>query len=239
MSDMPPPLPTSAPTPVPQDTAAPPSLWRELSSGSAGWGVRLLVNLMLAIALTGIVPILAYFIAAVDRGWSRFNGGVYPTDDLIGFLAVLAGGALLAATGWIWTRTQGRRRAVVMPIFLTVGIVTGTIVLGIVAEGNLRGEAEFVIFGMVFLAAASIILIWLEAYRRRGPKWRALHNQQDGLPDVRCPACDYRMVGLTESRCPECGASYTLDELIARQGFGPRTATREPSPVAAPALRSA
>ena len=237
MSTVPPPLPT---VPTPHNAPPPPSLWRDLSSGSAGWGVRLLANLVVAIALTGIVPILAYFMAAVDRGWSRFSGGVYPSDELVGFLAVLAGGALLAATGWIWTRTQGRRRAFVVPIFLTVGIVTGTIMLGIVAEENIRGASEFVIFGLVFLAAASILLIWLEAYRRRGPTWRALNNQQDGLPDVRCPACDYRMVGLTESRCPECGTNYTLDELIAKQGFGPRNSTPEPKgPVTARALRSA
>jgi rRNA maturation protein Nop10 len=49
------------------------------------------------------------------------------------------------------------------------------------------------------------------------------------------------MVGLTESRCPECGTVYTLDELIARQGFAavppaPPVAPKEP---AGPTLRSA
>ena len=50
----------------------------------------------------------------------------------------------------------------------------------------------------------------------------------DDEPLVRCPACDYRMVGLTESRCPECGAQYTLSELLAevldRAGYTVRTA---------------
>jgi hypothetical protein len=32
---------------------------------------------------------------------------------------------------------------------------------------------------------------------------------------VVCPACGYDLTGLSESRCPECGARYTLDELLA------------------------
>jgi hypothetical protein len=47
------------------------------------------------------------------------------------------------------------------------------------------------------------------------------------------------MVGLTESRCPECGAAYTLDELIAKQGFGPVNRSAQSSRRDAPALKSA
>jgi hypothetical protein len=105
-------------------------------------------------------------------------------------------------------------------------------------EENLPGDSELVVMGLVLLAGAGILLIWVQAFRRRGPRWRALHNPQDGLPDVRCPSCGYRMVGLTESRCPECGTTYTLDELLARQEFGPAQAPAPTQP-AQPALRSA
>lgn len=29
-----------------------------------------------------------------------------------------------------------------------------------------------------------------------------------------CPKCGYNLTGLREARCPECGATYTLDELV-------------------------
>ena len=215
---------------------APPPLWRELADGTAGWGVRLLVNLALAAAMGGLVPILAYFLAALNRDWNRYSpGGVFPRDELIGFLAAVAGGGFLAASAWLWSRT-GRRRAVLKPVVLTIGVSAATIAGGILAEDNLRGDQELVVLGLVALGGAALILIWVEAFRRRGPRWRALHNRQDGLPDVRCPTCGYRMVGLTESRCPECGTGYTLDELLAKQGFAPVAQAPRQDP---PALRSA
>lgn len=206
----------------PNKPAAPPSLWRDLASGSAGWGVRLLANLAVAAALGGLVPILAYFLAALNRDWNRYasTSAVSPHDEVVAFLLVVAAAAFLAATAWLWSRS-GRRRALLTPVVLSIGVIAATISLGVMAEANLRGDSEMVVGGIIALGGAGLIVIWLDAHRRRGPKWRALHNQQDGLPDVRCPACDYRMVGLTESRCPECGTEYTLDELIAKQGFAP------------------
>jgi len=34
---------------------------------------------------------------------------------------------------------------------------------------------------------------------------------------VVCPACGYNMTGLNLATCPECGAKYSLDELMAGQ----------------------
>ena len=213
-----------------------PSLWRDLADGSAGWVVRLLVTVALAAALCGIVPILAYFLAVLNPFWNRTpNYGARPSDELVVFLFVLAGAAFLAAASWLWSRS-GRRRAVLAPAVLTIGVVAATIVLGVLAEENLPGDRELVIVGLVALAGAAVILIWVQAYRRRGPQWRLLQNPQDGLPDVRCPACDYRMVGLTESRCPECGTAYTLDELLARQHFGPTTPAGASAPAPPPPM---
>ena len=228
---MPPSPPTNA-----GDTA-PPSLWSELVDGSAGWGVRLLVNLALAAAMGGLVPILAYFLAAVNRDWSYSYSArsVYPRDELIGFLAAVAAGGLLAASAWLWSRS-GRRRAVFLPVVLTIAVALVTVVLCVIADDNLRGSSELVVGGLIALAGASLILIWLQAFRRRGPRGRPLRDRHDGLADVRCPSCNYRMVGLTESRCPECGTAYTLDELITRQGFAP---TPQSPKQDAPALRSA
>lgn len=217
----PPPLPTGPPTISPPPPPPPPSLWRDLASGSAGWGVRLLANLALAVALGGLVPILAYFLAATNRGWNRYAyaAAVSPRDELLGFLFAAAGAAFLAGTAWLWSRS-GRRRALLRPVTVSIAIVGATAGLSVLAAARLRGDSELVVVGLLALGGAALIVVWLDAHRRR-PRWRALHDQHDGLPDVRCPACDYRMVGLTESRCPECGTGYTLDELIAKQGFAP------------------
>src|SRR5688500_8422681 len=226
--------PPPAPTPTP-------SLWQELADGSAGWGIRLLVTLALAAALCGLVPMAAYFLASMVRDWNRHSGlAVYPEDWLVFFLGVLASGAFVWATMWLWSRGHGRY-VMIGPAVQTFAVIALTIAVGIFAEDGLPGESELVIFGVVFVGAAAIILIWVQAYRRRGPRWRALHNRQDGMTDVRCPTCGYRMVGLTETRCPECGTAYTLDELIARQGFGPAGApalSQSQQPVVAPTLQS-
>jgi hypothetical protein len=222
----------------PPPPSAPPAspLWRDLADGSAGWLVRLVATVALAAVLTGLVPILAYFLAAWNRAWNQGTGpGIYPEDGLVAFLTAMAAGGFLAASWWLWTR-GGRRQSYVSPVVITLGIVAGTIALSVLAEDTLPGDRELVVLGLVFLGGAGIMLVWLSALRHRLPRRRALRHRQDGLPDVRCPTCDYRMVGLTESRCPECGTTYTLDELISRQGFVHQNDSPQPP---APSLRSA
>jgi hypothetical protein len=237
-------LPVTPPPPLTAEDSAgampTASLWRELADGSARWGVRLVVTVAIGVALAGLVPILAYFLAATNPAWNRGSGGVSPEDGLIAFLVAMAAGGYLAACAWLWTRT-GRRRAVVGPVVLTIAIAAATFTLGVLVDDNLGGDQEMVVLGLGLLAFAGVLLVWLNAFRRRGPRWRALRDRQDGLPDVRCPTCNYRMVGLTESRCPECGTGYTLDELIARQGFGPAAPgpASQHVPPPPPALRSA
>ena len=48
----------------------------------------------------------------------------------------------------------------------------------------------------------------------------------DGLVNVHCPECGYSMVGLNECRCPECGEHYTVDQLIRRQNYEDRSASK-------------
>jgi hypothetical protein len=57
------------------------------------------------------------------------------------------------------------------------------------------------------------VLLWRETPEERAARLQAL----GGGGGIVCPACGYNLTGLTEPRCPECGARYTLDELLAAQ----------------------
>jgi len=77
---------------------------------------------------------------------------------------------------------------------------------------------------IVFVAAVGLlILLWLPALRL-APRTRDLLDP-DGQVAVRCPKCDYRLIGLKQLRCPECGMEFTIDELIRAQKFARTTST--------------
>jgi DNA-directed RNA polymerase subunit RPC12/RpoP len=217
-----------------------PSLFRDLAEGRAGLGVRILVAIALAIFLAGAALVLSYWMASVVPYWNRgyyYSAGnptraVYPRDELILMVMLLAGVAWLIAVLWLFFK-HSKRRALVRPIAYTLTIVAATIFLCVLAADSLRGDSEYVIAGLCLIAGAIIVLIWVQAIRRM-TAGRPLRHHQDQHADVRCPECGYRMVGLYESRCPECGKGYTLDELIARQNFVKqemRTTVAPPPPV--------
>src|SRR5688572_11628705 len=99
------------------------SFFSELRDGSAGAAVRLIINIAIAIALTGLCTLMAYLLALMfpvlgrGVGW----GGVYPSEELLGILALLCAGAFLVATVWLWL-PKGRWRGVIRPTIYTVTI---------------------------------------------------------------------------------------------------------------------
>jgi hypothetical protein len=195
-----------------------PSFWNELRDGSAGVGSRIAVNIALLIALMGLCPIAAFVLAAIVPNWGRGYGRyIYPSDELMATTIIFGVGFLIVATTWLWT-PKGRWRQVIKPILYTVGIIFTTTILCVVSISNRFGDDEILVFGLIMLGAASIILVWIPPIYRLA-RGRPAHNQGDGLLNVHCPTCNYRMVGLHESRCPECGTSYTLDELLSKQNF--------------------
>lgn len=209
-----------------------PSLLKELTDGSAGAWVRLALTVALAAVAAGGALLGGFLLAALNPAWSYYNGsyGIQPRDELMVTTSVIAGVVFLAVAGWIWSRGRANR-AVIYAVILSLAIAGATMGLCIGAESGVRGASELVIAGIISLGAALLILTWVAALRRSGPGGRAARNAEDGLLDVLCPECGYRMVGLRESRCPECGADYTLDQLLARQRFAadaPRSASPPP-----------
>ena len=55
----------------------------------------------------------------------------------------------------------------------------------------------------------STVLIWRET-----PAERLGRLTAHGQPALACPLCGYNLAGLTEARCPECGASFTLEQIV-------------------------
>ena len=223
------------------DDAPSPSLWRDLCDGRAGFGVRLLVCIAAGIFLAGGALVMSYLVAAFAPGLNRtfynYMGagrgmvpvprtGVYPKEGLIAFMMMVAATAWTGSIVWLFFR-GARQRPLVRPIMITLAIVVVTIAAGILVDSWLRGEQELVIIGLSLVAAAAVLIVWLQALRQLATG-RPLRNREDRLLDVRCPECGYRMVGLHESRCPECGKVYTLDELLTRQNFAKVDAAKAP-----------
>ncbi|HEY7115863.1 MAG TPA: hypothetical protein VH475_04725 [Tepidisphaeraceae bacterium] len=203
------------------DAPPDPSLFRDLADGTAGVAVRIVVAIAAGIFYAGAALAGSYLLAMAVPAWNRwqaFNPNyVGPRDELILVLALLAGAAWLATLAWLFLG-RNRRRGLLGPALKTLIIAVVAIILGVALGSSLSGDVGFIIVGLIFLAIGPILLVWVQGIRaaRRG---RPLRNRADDLPDLRCPECGYRMVGLHESRCPECGRLYTLDELVARQNF--------------------
>lgn len=216
------------------------SLWRELADGTAGPVIRLFVSLGLAALLSGLSMGGAYLLAALNPDWNRYTRfiprggpfatptGVSPDDELVGFLFLISGAVYLIAMAWLWSRNM-KQRAFWYAGFVTVAMWALCIGLCVFIEEAVRGGEEMLIGCVVFMTIAGMFFVWVQAWRRYGRGRSKLHHE-DGKLDVRCPECDYRMVGLHESRCPECGATFTLDELLSRQMFRGETSDGKSTP---------
>jgi hypothetical protein len=210
-----------SPSPDPAPPPGPPSLWRELADGSAGPWVRTIVSLALGGALAAAALAVSFLLAGMVPAWSRsYRRGPAPTDDLVAGTLALTSLLYIAALVWIWTRSQRRPkhefwRAAWMSLLVAIAVA----VLGFFIDTTdpFRSSFDELMIALLCLGGAALLMIWLQAARRFA-HGRPLRDP-DGLLDVRCPTCGYRMVGLHESRCPECGTAYTLDDLLSRQEF--------------------
>jgi hypothetical protein len=189
--------------------------------GSAGPIVRTVVSLALGGLFAAGALGLSFLLAALVPPWSRRSyRGPSPTDDLVAGTLALTSLLYIAALVWIWTRSRRRpKHEFWRAAWMSVLVIVTVVVLGFVIDNTdpFRSAFDVLMTALVCLGGAALLLIWLQAARRFA-HGRPLRDP-DGLLDVRCPNCGYRMVGLHESRCPECGTMYTLDDLLSRQEF--------------------
>lgn len=181
-----------------------PGLFAVLREPHAHLIIRSIISLAAACFLAAAGLFATMLLTVVVNGWWwRHNWA------LIGLSA--ASLAWLVALRLIWRPVRGRRQ-LVRPIFSTVAIVACCALLGALLDH------EPLIAVIVLLAISLTLYTWVSAYIRWS-RGRSVFGP-DSVVDVHCPQCRYSLVGLTECRCPECGLAFTIDGLIAAQGYG-------------------
>ena len=192
-----------------------PGILATLCEPRAHTQIRCAASLIAACAIAAIAVAMPVFVTG------RLGLHFYSIDPSFAVMQIAAGGMVwLMALAWIWTPSGGRGR-LARPIFSTIAVMLLAFLL------TLCGEV--VSTAGMLLACAIIISIWLRAYII----WTAgkpVHSAE-GLVDLHCPHCRYSLIGLRDCRCPECGFDFTLDELVAAQGYG-GTRQKAPAPIA-------
>lgn len=102
------------------------------------------------------------------------------------------------------------------PVAGSLVVVIATAVISELVDRASRFQEEIFIAATVCIGAAALIRLWIPLIARL--EQRAVRSP-DGEVQVNCPKCGYSLVGLTELRCPECGERFTLDQVIAAQGY--------------------
>jgi hypothetical protein len=143
-----------------------------------------------------------------------------PLDDEEAMMVsgALTCGYMLVYWVMLWRRVVNWTSARLQRTFWSVfaAVVVGAVIGGMVAaiiryNGGLAGMMLGSLAGTVFWIIATIV-VWRET-----PAERAARISRAGADALVCPTCGYNLTGLREARCPECGAQFTLNELLAAQ----------------------
>jgi hypothetical protein len=112
----------------------------------------------------------------------------------------------------VWTEARLWATFWACIIAAAIGIVLGVgIALVVTYNEAMLGTMLGGLAGAIVWMIATIV-VWRETPAERGARLA-----RAGADTLVCPACGYNLTGLRESRCPECGAAFTLNELLAAQ----------------------
>ncbi len=125
--------------------------------------------------------------------------------------------AVVAAAYWLivwwsavrWTFARVRHTFIAAVLALVAGgLVAALLNLFITYENWFKA---FVGSGITILGwLIATVFLWQETTAERARRLALL-----GAGGVACPACGYNLTGLKSTTCPECGAAFTLQELVA------------------------
>ena len=170
---------------------------------------RILMTILLFPSAT-LFMILSFFILA------RLMG----PDDEVAIVAgtLLTCGYIVGYWLLLWRRdvkwAAGRVRTT-----LTAAVAAGGagVVVGLMVSAAVRYDDGTL--GMI-LGSLTGTLLWVMAtilLWRETPDERSARLARAGADTLVCPSCGYNLTGLREARCPECGAAFTLNDLLASQ----------------------
>jgi hypothetical protein len=171
---------------------------------------RLVARILLALLMLPLAALVYAIVAIMAEFQMR------PRGDVLVFLVADVVTAAFVACYWIllW------RSSVVWTSYRKIATTLSS--FAAVAAGVLVGiSMKFVdeSFG-VFIGGVTAILIWptltVFIWRESADERSARLRVADATAVV-CPACGYNLTGLKQTTCPECGASYTINELLASQ----------------------
>jgi uncharacterized paraquat-inducible protein A len=171
---------------------------------------RLLSQILLAVLMVplGFMVYLAVYAALAeyfDYSW-RMRANVIAGAVTWGFVGVYWYRIWKPSVPWNARRV--RRTLVAVAVALGAAIVLGA--MGWAADDEFGAAIGSITAPLAWLAAS--VVAWRETDEER-----AARVGQLTADSVVCPKCGYSLTGLTEARCPECGAQYTLSELLAAQ----------------------
>jgi hypothetical protein len=174
--------------------------------------VARLVLAMLLLPATGAVFIILFLV--ILRPLQGAGPGV-PQLLLLWFILYLFIGAywvLLWRTAVQWTPRRLFYTVAGTALSLLGGVAMAVLCTSL--NPNIPVQA-LVMFGgglVPIVWVLMTVLVWRETNAERAARLAAV-----GASDIVCPVCGYRMTGLREARCPECGAGFTIEQLVAAQ----------------------
>lgn len=173
---------------------------------------QLVARILLAILMVPCATVVYTLVLVGYLEWGSrrdINGFMFGTLAAWAFIVIWW--LLLWGRDVRWQSWRVIATALAFPLSVAVGAVPGLLGAQIVQD-----DFGMFIGGMtaVFVWLVLTVLIWRETTAERQARHRV---GSSGRRSLRCPACDYDMAGLDRSVCPECGARYTVDELVGVQ----------------------
>lgn len=185
---------------------------RDLTGREARPLVRVAVSLISGLVLCAAALVGSFGLAVLRTG--SVQARVRDIEFAITFAVM--GGIWVAMLAFIW-RGVGQGAFPARPALITTGLAGVTLCGGVAIEASWIREGEILIAALILFAGALVLLSWLPRIRRLRLGRPVL--DAENRVNVNCPDCGYSLIGLRELRCPECGAAFTIDELIRRQRY--------------------
>ncbi len=164
---------------------------------------------MLMLPLAGIIMMTGFAATAMIGG----------TPDARGMLVAWIATDVFVVIYWIaiWRRSvvwTSRRQLLTLA---AVGLGAFASILAVVVLRDFVGMPiePRILFGNSMFPVVFVLMtvfVWRESTGERHAR-----IVERGTDTVSCPICAYNMTGLREAKCPECGAVFTLDELLTSQ----------------------